>query len=411
MAERYGITVQISFSTKCIRNFKRIREERDSDADMDAYGVTLDIELFFPQNILESYGIKELNADVRRERFARYIRYYAEKCVPINAMRAPRLKWNTKRTDLNGLMLQIGKDCIEECAGADCRYIIIQPLFSGIPKADIWKENHKYYDTLGHLAKNAGVRILMENQCGYINGHFVRGVCADASVASEWIDTLNEELGEEIFGFCLDTGACHLCGQDMGEMVSILGERVNAIFVRECDGIHEASRLPFTGNNKTGQDTDWKGLIGGLRRIKFDGILMMDASDTIQGFSYMIRSHVYLLMRSVADYLKWQIGMEKCIKEYPARVLFGAGNMCRQYMMCYGEQYPPLFACDNNPELWGKSIYGLEVKSPEVLKELPEECVVIICNTFYEEIAKQLKDLGVKHIGTFSDDYLFFKIC
>ena len=403
--------MQISFSTKYMQNLGRLSEELDIVTDMNEYGITLDIELFFPKSIFETYGIKEINVDARRKRFARFIQKCSEKCVPINAMRAPRLEWNTKRTDLNGLMLQIGKDCIEECARVDCRYIVIQPLFSGIPKADIWKENHKYYNILGHLAKNVGIRILMENQCSYFNGHFVRGVCADVTVASEWIDTLNEELGEEIFGFCLDTGACHLCGQDMGEMAVILGERAKAVLIRECDGIHEASRLPFTCNDKNGQNTDWKGLIGGLRRIEFDGIMIMDASDTIQGFSYMIRSHVYPLMRSVADYLKWQIGMEKCIKEYPTRVLFGAGNMCRQYMMCYGEQYPPLFACDNNPELWGTEAYGLEVKPPKQLKDLPEECVVIICNTFYEEIAKQLKNLGVKHIGTFSDDYLFSDIC
>lgn len=384
---------------------------RDSVTDMNAYGITLDIEYFYPRNTLESYGKKDSDADVRRERFASFIQDCAEQCIHLNAMRTPRLKWNTKRTDLNGLMLQIGKDCIEECARAGCRYIVVQPLFSGIPKTDIWQENHQYYYTLGHLAKDVGVRILMENQCSYVNGHFVRGVCADVTVASEWIDMLNEELGEEIFGFCLDTGACQLCGQDMENMAAILGERAKAILVRECDGIHEASRLPFTGRNETGQDTDWKGLIRGLRRIEFDGILMMDASDTLQGFSHLIRSHAYLLMRSVADYLKWQIGMEKCIKEYPIRVLFGAGNMCRQYMMSYGDQYPPLFVSDNNPMIWGTKAYGLEVKPPEQLKDLPEECVVIICNTFYEEIAKQLKDLGVKHIGTFSDECLPVDLC
>ena len=98
--------------------------------------------------------------------------------------------------------------------------------------------------------------------------------------------------------------------------------------------------------------------------------------------------------------------MEKCIREYPVRVLFGAGNMCRQYMTCYGQQYPPLFISDNNPGLWGTMVYGVEVRPPEVLKELPEGCAVIICNTFYEETARQLKALGVSQIGTFSDECL-----
>ena len=32
------------------------------------------------------------------------------------------------------------------------------------------------------MAQRAGVKILLENQCGHVNGHFVRGVCADAAV-------------------------------------------------------------------------------------------------------------------------------------------------------------------------------------------------------------------------------------
>lgn len=402
--------MQISFSTRSMWNLSLIREDKKSFSDMDEYGITLDAGVFCSKYFLEHYGAVEFSADTIKERFAKLIENCAMKGVPINAMCMPRLKWDTKRIDLNGLMLQIGTDCIEACAMTECRYMVVQPLFSGISKADLWQENHKYYSLLGQMAKQAGIAVLMENQCGYVNGHFVRGVCADVSVASDWIDALNEELGEEVFGFCLDTGACHLCGQDMGEMAATLGKRVKSVLIRECDSIHEASRLPFTGKNETGHDMDWQGLIRGLRRIDFDGILIMDARDTLRGFSHLIRSHAYLLMRSVADYLKWQIGMEKCMKEYPARVLFGAGNMCRQYMMCYGEQYPPLFVSDNNPKLWGTNVHGLEIKPPEELRELPEECVVIICNTFYEEIARQLKDLGVKHIGTFSDECLPVKL-
>jgi len=68
------------------------------------------------------------------------------------------------------------------------------------------------------MAKQTGIQILMENQCRNTNGHLARGVCADAVVAAEWIDKLNEESGAEVVGFCIDTGACSLCRQDMGEM-------------------------------------------------------------------------------------------------------------------------------------------------------------------------------------------------
>lgn len=400
--------MQISFSTKSIHGLSRIGTDPDSIPDKGAYGITLDAESFYSRNALEYYGIKEFDADAARNRFAEFIQRCAKNRVVLNAMRTPHLRWDTKRTDLNGWMLQAGRECIRACAKMECRYIVVQPLFSGIPKACLWQENRRYYSILGQTAKQAGIKILMENQCGCVNGRFVRGACADAGVAAGWIDRLNEELGEEIFGFCLDTGACSLCGQDMGEMAAVLGEKVKAVLVRECDGVHEASRLPFTGKTANGQDTDWQGLIRGLRRIEFDGIMIMDAGDTLKGFSHLLRPYIYPAMRAVADYLKWQIEMEKCIKEYPERVLFGAGNMCRQYMACYGEQYPPLFICDNNPALWGQKVYGIDIKPPEKLKHLPEGCVVIICNTFYEEIAGQLKNMGITKIGTFSDECLPF---
>ena len=410
LSERYGATVQISFSTKSIHGLSRIGSDPYSVLDKDAYGITVDAETFCGRNVLEYHGVKAggkvFDTDAAAERFAAFIRDCKRSSVHLCAMRAPRLRWDTKRTDLNELMLQTGKECISACAGKGCGYIVIQPLFSGIAGADLWQENHRYYSALGKMAKQTGIQILMENQCRNTNGHLARGVCADAVVAAEWIDKLNEESGAEVFGFCLDTGACSLCRQDMGEMAAALGRRVKAVLVRECDGVQEASRLPFTGRNVNGQDVDWKSLVRGLRKTGFDGILIMDAGDTLKGFSHLLRPQVYPLIRSVAEYLKWQIGMEKCIRQYPVRVLFGAGNMCRQYMTCYGQQYPPLFISDNNPGLWGTMVYGVEVRPPEVLKELPEGCVVIICNTFYEETAGQLKALGVSQIGTFSDECL-----
>ena len=148
-------------------------------------------------------------------------------------------------------------------------------------------------------------------------------------------------------------------------------------------------------------------LFRSLRRIDFDGVLILDAGSAMRNLSHLLRPYFYPLMSSVANYIGWQVGMEKGIKRHPQRVLFGAGRMCEKYMEYYGWQYPPLFACDNNPRLWGKRRYGLEVKPPEALKGLPRECAVIICNTFYEEIAGQLREMGIENIETFSDEYLF----
>ena len=42
---------------------------------------------------------------------------------------------------------------------------------------------------------------------------------------------LNEECGEECFGFCMNTGVCNLCGQDMSEFAKVLGERIKMVIL------------------------------------------------------------------------------------------------------------------------------------------------------------------------------------
>lgn len=134
--------------------------------------------------------------------------------------------------------------------------------------------------------------------------------------------------------------------------------------------------------------------------------MIIEFRGTIVSFAPLFRPSLYQLVRKVGDYFKWQIQMENNLKNYKKFILFGAGNMCRNYMKCYGEKYPPLFTCDNNPKLWGTIFEGLEVKSPMSLRELPQDCAVIICNIYYREIEVQLKELGVENISYFNDEYM-----
>ena len=65
--------MQISFSTKSIRDLSRIIEDRGSVTDMSAYGITLDTEIFYSRNELESCEVKKLDIGAKRERFAHFI--------------------------------------------------------------------------------------------------------------------------------------------------------------------------------------------------------------------------------------------------------------------------------------------------------------------------------------------------
>lgn len=320
---------------------------------------------------------------------------------------APHLSGNTKREDLGELLTRLAGESIRFCGAAGCQYLIVRPLFAGIKHGEEWEVNRKYYLSLADEARKNNVTILLENQCRDINGHLVRGICADASEAAAWVDRLNEAADEERFGFCMDAGSCSLCGQNMREFAVILGRRIKAVILRDCDGHNEASMLPFTCVTHGQSATDWLGLIRGLREISFDGSLIMDFSSTTAAFSPLLRPQLLLLAKAVADYFKWQISIKNVLKKYDTRVLFGAGNMCRNYMKCYGDEFPPLFTCDNNKNRWGEWFEGLEIKPPEALRKLPPDCAVFICNIYYREIQQQLREMGISNpIEYFNDEYM-----
>ena len=54
----------------------------------------------------------------------------------------------------------------------------------------------------------------------------------------------------------------------------------------------------------------------------------------------------------------------------------------------------------------GTQFCGLDVKSPEALKNLPKDCGVYICNVYYREIEQQLKRIGYRKYRVFNDEYL-----
>lgn len=304
-------------------------------------------------------------------------------------------------------LTNLGEEAAKIAAESGCKYLIVSPLSANITGVDTWAVNRQYYLRIAEVLKDRQITILLENQTKNLGGHLVRGLCSDEVEAAEWIDSLNEAVGKEIFGFNLDVGTCNLCGQNMQEFILTLGQRLKMVTLRDNDGNQNSSMLPFTAVYDRAFRTNWQNLIYGLRRVDFDGLLVVQMEDTAAVFSTLIRAELIKLSKIVAEYITWQVSIEALLKKHKSRVLFGAGNMCKGYMECYGDKYPPLFTCDNNKALWNTEYCGLQVKAPEELKNLPEDCAIFICNVYYNEIEKQLQDMGIKNpIERFNDEYL-----
>lgn len=326
-----------------------------------------------------------------------------ENGIRIAVVNTPGMPYKVEaEADYNAFLFKCAVEGIRLCNRAGCGYVIIPPLRTEHGK--IWEANREYYLTLAQTAKKYDVQILLKNQAKKVGGRLVRGSCAEPSRAVEWIDRLNGEAGEERFGLCLDIGMCILCGNDIHEFILQLGKRIKAVIMKECMGQKEAALLPYVGGDS---GTVWLGVVRGLRDIRFDGELLFNFAGTVRTCPPLLRPALFRFAYKTAEYLGWQIRLEQGMRRYKKIVLFGAGNMCRNYMKNYGDKYPPLFTCDNNAKLWGTEFCGLEVKSPEALKELPEDCGIFICNIYYREIEEQLRAMGIdKNIEYFNDEYM-----
>lgn len=294
------------------------------------------------------------------------------------------------------------RESMKACALNGVRTVILSPLVAEL------EDNICFYRKILPWAKENALQVLLTNRCKWHGGHFLRGTCSDAREAAKLIGRLNEEAGEERFGFCVDMGTCSICGQNMYEYMKPLGSLVKAVLVNENNGEKPGALLPFS-SVQSGQDrTDWLSFIRGLRAIEFDGMMILDIHDSCRAVApTLLKPALLQYAARIGEYLHMQISLEQVIARYPQRVLFGAGNMCRNYLKCYGEKYPPLFTCDNNAAIWETEFEGLTIKNPECLRDLDPDCAIFICNIYYEEIRTQLETMGIKNpIHYFNDEYM-----
>ncbi len=324
-------------------------------------------------------------------------------------------------SELNDIYRTLAKETLYSAIATGCESIVVRPLFYGIDVKDEWEVNRSFYLELAEIAEKekSPITILIVNMAKDVNGHLVRGICTEPHDACRWVDELNgqcqqidvQEEGiaannKKRFGFCFDIGTATLCGQDLFSAIRPLGDRLKAVIIRDNDGVHDVSMLPFTGC-VSGQQTDWLGVLRGIRAAGFDGDIILDFSDTYSAYSVMLNRQMLSFGFEVGRYFLWQANIENIVRKYDKRVLFGAGNMCREYLSNYGKEYPPLFTCDNNSGRWGENFYGITIESPEKLRELSPDTAIFICNMYYNEISKQLKEMDLPNpVEWFSDEYM-----
>ncbi len=178
------------------------------------------------------------------------------------------------------------------------------------------ERNFEYFRSLIGMARENDVVICLENLYEGQAGRIVEGVCADPHEAAALIDRLNDEAGEERFGFCLDTGHMNLVGRDAYEMVTTLGHRLKILHIHDNDGIGDLHQMPFTFRSEGVADigVDWDEFIRGLRNIQFEGTLSFETFPCMNSFPELMKDQALKTIAEIGDYLRNEINGIAMIK-------------------------------------------------------------------------------------------------
>ncbi len=86
--------------------------------------------------------------------------------------------------------------------------------------------------------------------------------------------------------------------------------------------------------------------------------------------------------------------------------LFGAADSLRIWLEKFGLGDQVVCTFDNDPNKWGKKVFGVEVRDPKELPSLlDEKSRVIIVSLWHQEIGRQLEDMGIDDYFVYLDDY------
>lgn len=167
--------------------------------------------------------------------------------------------------------------------------------------------NIEYFKMLIPMLKQCKVGICFENLYEGIGQRLVEGVCADPNEAIDYIDTLNEYAGEELFGFCLDMGHLQLVRRDPYDFIKRMGNRLKILHLHENDAVGDLHQMPYTFGLCDTQGQDWNGIYKALKEIGFDGTLSFETFPCMNSFPKGMNEPVLKTIYSIGEYMKEQI--------------------------------------------------------------------------------------------------------
>ena len=224
--------------------------------------------------------------------------------VTVSQMHGPFPVWIPDNDKVNEYMIMATEKSLAVAEYLGCPAVVVHPVTIEADKLLEWETNMEIYRKLMPAAKKYGVKVCLENLFTKYSNRYIEGVCADVHEACRYLDTLNYEAGEDIFGFCLDVGHANLTKKNINQYVTFLGDRLTNLHIHDNDSEKDLHLMPYTqtlGGNKTA--TDWEGFIEGLREIKYKGDLCFETFYAVDTFPEELHGDVLKLISAIGRYM------------------------------------------------------------------------------------------------------------
>ncbi len=178
--------------------------------------------------------------------------------------------------------------------------IVVHPVQRGRyygHEKELFEENLRFYRSLAPHAKEAGVRVAIENMW---QGHPVtRRIVDDVCAPPEELAALFDELDDpEAFTVCLDLGHAAICGREPEDCIRVLGaDRMGAMHAHDVNYREDNHTLPGTLN------IHWDAVCQALADIGYRGDFTLEADHFFLGFGKDFASETCRFMAARARQL------------------------------------------------------------------------------------------------------------
>ncbi|MBQ7565842.1 MAG: sugar phosphate isomerase/epimerase [Oscillospiraceae bacterium] len=175
---------------------------------------------------------------------------------------------------------------IRACDAIGCRKLVFHPPES-TKNCKLTAEQEieltmARFPALIDAAKQYGVTVCIESMYCLRENHLVRQIMeaptADPDTMCGLIDELNRLAGEEVFGFCLDTGHTMLYGKDFARLIPRIGSRLKALHIHDNDGNRDQHLAPYMGV------LQWDRFVEGVAATDYAGALSFETNGVWKQF-------------------------------------------------------------------------------------------------------------------------------